>query len=88
MTATLDRLSDLERRMERNTVLLDEIHTAVVGDGRHTLVARMAVAESEIGGLKSWRHRSLAGVGQTLLSLAAAIVAGSLGVHLPGGHAP
>lgn len=77
MNTTAERLAALE-------TMVSEIHLAVVGDGRDTLVARCAVSEAEIANLKGWRHKALAGIAQTLLSVAAAIVAGTLGVHLPG----
>ena len=77
MTTTAERLAVLE-------TMVADIHAAVVGDGQHTLVARMAVTETEVSHLKGWRYKGLESLGATLISALVTIVLGTVGIHLPG----
>ena len=75
--STSQRLVQLEREIARNSALIAEIHTAVVGDGSKGSSLRERTASLEAG--NDWRHKALYSV---FPSVVTALLA-QLGFHLP-----
>lgn len=76
MPTTADRLLSLEQRIEHNTALIAEIHTAVVGDGSRQSSLRERVSVLEVS--NDFRHRAVYSI---LPSIVMALLA-QLGLHL------
>ena len=76
-------LLDIQTELARQGAILDRLELAVIGDGSagSSLRERMSAAETDIATLKGWRHKALAGVGQTLLSACVSLLTMTLGAH-------
>jgi len=82
MPTTADRLLAVERQLANNTVLLQEMHVALCGDGSKQSSLRERVAMLETS--NDFRHRAVYSI---LPAIVTALLA-QLGLHIhPGGSA-